>query len=329
MSEIKSENAEITKVSAIVTTYNRPQEARRAIRSVLAQTYQALEVIVVEDGSDSGIEAWLKQEGWNHVQYVRHVSNKGLAAARNTGISLTKGEYIGFLDDDDEWTPERIDRQVQLLDTLTPTQKEKLGVIYCGTEVRYPSFSRVRIDSSANKGSLKEAIIQQGAKTPSSSFLFSKKALQSVGGFDETLLSCIDHDIWMALAVGGYEAHYVDKPLVINYDRSNRQTMITDTAKRIRGVRQYVEKWIPVYQQWLGDEQGLAYGEKYFARVMALLAGQKLAEGKLSEFNQTVHAIFNFSKQHYYNFSVITQYVVRLVVRRVIPPQIIAWVQGH
>ncbi len=92
-------------VTAVVTTYNRPQLVQRAIKSVLSQTYEPLEIILVEDGSDSGVGAWLQEERLEHIHYICHEENRGLAAARNTGLKLSHGTYIAYLDDDDEEPP--------------------------------------------------------------------------------------------------------------------------------------------------------------------------------------------------------------------------------
>ena len=75
-------------VTVVVTTYNRPEMVHHAIQSVLAQTYEPLEIIIVEDGSDSGLEAWLQEKCFTQIRYIRHEKNQGLAAARNTAIEM-------------------------------------------------------------------------------------------------------------------------------------------------------------------------------------------------------------------------------------------------
>jgi len=310
-------------VTAVVTTYNRPQLVRRAIRSVVAQTYEPLEIIVVEDGSDSGLEAWLQGEELSHVRYVRHRENRGLAAARNTGLKLASGEYIAYLDDDDEWKPERIEKQMQQLARLTQEERNRLGVIYCGQEVHFPGRSRVSIAHPRNEGNLRGAIKRQGAITLGSTCLFSKVALQRVGGFDEALPSSIDDDIWMALAANEYDAHVLDEPLVISYEHHVRQRMTNDAATRVRGVRKYVEKWEPTYQAWFGETAGTMYGQRYFARVIATLAAAKLVAGDLPEAWQAIQAIFTYSTRTGYNLSVLFRSIAAFGAHRFLPDWII------
>ncbi|MDR9432101.1 MAG: glycosyltransferase family 2 protein, partial [Natronomonas sp.] len=93
-------------VTAAVTTYDRYDSAKRAVESVLDQTYEEIELVVVEDGTGSGIGDWLDAEGID-ARYIRHDANRGLAAARNTAIAASRTDYIAFLDDDDEWKPRR------------------------------------------------------------------------------------------------------------------------------------------------------------------------------------------------------------------------------
>lgn len=303
-------------VTAVVTTYNRPQLVRRAIRSVLAQTYKPSEIIVVEDGTESGVETWLQQEGYSAVQYICHEHNKGLATARNTGLEQASGDYIAYLDDDDLWKPDRIAKQVRLLSQLSASQQEKTGVIYCIYETRYSSETVVANGREYNSGLLRESIIkQEKLTTPPSSFLFKKTALQEVGGFDEQLISSIDHDIWMALANADYHAYYIDDPLVIN-SKEGQGTMVTNTAPRILGVLQFSEKWRPVFREWIGKDRGDEFVDQYVARVLAKLAGEK-AEG--GEWKDAAHVFAESFKQpapFIYNLRVQTDSVCRGIVRR-------------
>jgi glycosyltransferase involved in cell wall biosynthesis len=310
-------------VTAVITTYNRPQLVRRAIRSVVAQTYEPLEIIVVEDGSESGVEAWLQDEGLNLVRYVRHGENKGLAASRNTGLKLASGEYVAYLDDDDEWKPEHIERQMQQLAQLPLEERDRLGVIYCGHEVHFAGRSRISIAHPRNEGILREAIMRQGAVTLGSTCLFSKAALQKVGGFDEMLPSSIDDDIWMALATHEYEAQILDEPLVVSYEHHFRRRMTSSAASRIQGVRRYVEKWEPTYQAWFGETAGTKYGQRYFARVVATLAAAKLVVGDLAEAWQAVRAIFIYSTQTGYNLLILLRSIAVFGAYRFLPDRII------
>lgn len=283
-------------VTVVITTFKRLESVKQALESVMHQTYKNLEVIVVEDGSDSGIEDWIKQTEYA-IQYVRHDHNRGLATARNTGLKLSKADYIAYLDDDDEWKPERIEKQIEILNKLPGEAVKRLGVIYCGTEIRVTGTARVHTGHPKNHGPLRESILRAGAITLPSTCLFSKKALREVGGFDEKLPSSIDHDIWMKLAANDYEAFALDLPLVIVRTEFKKKRMTNDTLTRIEGVKMFVEKWQPTFQEWLGKEKGAAYSRRYFTRAISGLALNSLWGGRIRDFAQALKSMFGFNPE--------------------------------
>lgn len=122
-------------VTAVITTYKRePEIVKRAIDSVLAQTYKHINIVVVDDSPadyelrDSVEKLVLDHFAEANITYVQHERNLGACAARNTGLSLVNSEFVAFLDDDDEWLPEKIEKQVKKFrecDELT-------ALVYCG-----------------------------------------------------------------------------------------------------------------------------------------------------------------------------------------------------
>lgn len=307
-------------VSVVITTYERPALCKRAVRSVQAQTVEPAELIVVEDASESDLEYWFETKAPG-ATYVRHESNRGLAAARNTGLSRASGDYIAYLDDDDEWKPERLERQVEVLDGLSSEYREALGVIYCGVERRSPDGEQLSVALPENEGNLAGSIREVGANTLPSACLFRTEALEDVSGFDESLPSSIDHDIWMQLAVAGYEARRVMEPLVVTYV-SDRAQMTTNTDRRIEGVRKYVEKWEPTYHEWYGEEAGATYADQYYARVIARLAAKNLVSGDIGGFWSASRSIFEMSGETWYNVSVLVRTVGRRVASRALPRRV-------
>lgn len=275
-------------ISVVITTYQRPKLVKRAIESVVNQTYQINEIIVIEDASDSGIETWIKYN-YPNVRYIRNKNNFGLAGSRNVGIRESKWGWIAFLDDDDEWLEQRLEFQVKALRNqidITEIHVSQVGVEFIGINGKVK-----HIQLPLNVGNLKESIIEKGLSTPSSSFLFRKEALLSIGGFDEDLVSSVDHDIWMKMAVAGYNTLTVEKPLVRVYEECN-DTMMTDTEKRIKGVGQFLEKWLPTFKEWFGDEKSNEYIKDYYSTVVGRLAIAKLYGGYISDFIISVKSIY-------------------------------------
>ncbi len=114
-------------VSVIIPTYNRAVLVKRAIQSILDQTYDNFEVIVVDDASTDSTVTVIANIEDERLKYIRHEVNGHASAARNTGIASAKGELIAFLDDDDEWFPSKLEKQVPVLVNASP----EVGLVYC------------------------------------------------------------------------------------------------------------------------------------------------------------------------------------------------------
>lgn len=283
----------IMKITAAITTYNRFEYAKRAIKSVLSQTYSPFEIIVVEDGSDSGIGTFLEKQHPDII-YINHKTNAGLAAARNTVLHKSKGDWIAYLDDDDEWMPQRLYSQVEYFYNTPPDKRSDIACIQVGSQLKAPNGDVICKNLPKNEGLLSTSIKSYGAVTPSSSFLFEKSSLKAVGGFDETIGSGIDHDIWMKMAVAGYENRCVQK-VQVNIYRDSRATMMTDAKKRILGLLAYSRKWNKTYAEWYGCRTGRDKMCRYFTKVIGTLAAEKLSQGDLKHFVIALHAISRFS----------------------------------
>src|SRR5215469_10447854 len=102
-------------ISVIIPLYNRRDEIGRAIASALGQSRAPDEVIVVDDASRDGSAETVAALGDNRIRLMRHERNRGAAAARNTGIAAAQGDWIALLDSDDEWEPEKLAQQVEML----------------------------------------------------------------------------------------------------------------------------------------------------------------------------------------------------------------------
>ncbi len=305
-------------VTAVVTTYDRFWEAKRAILSAYEQSYKKLEIIVVEDGSISCIENWISQNNLESINYIRLEENHGLSFVRNVALNSAKGKYITFLDDDDEWKKNRIEILIDKIIELGEDKNVDFGVIHSSLETRFPGKRRTpKFLKAANNGILKEAIIKEGIQTISSSPLFSRKALLQVGGFDESLVSGIDHDIWMAIAVRGFRCVVVEEPLVISYSRLNRFTMMNDLHSRIGGVNQFVKKWLPVINDWHGNCRGECWIQKYQVVVIAYLLGFRVANMDLKGAKECIRVICQVSDNKLYNYMIVLKAIIRGLIQRV------------
>ncbi|HUR41104.1 MAG TPA: glycosyltransferase [Verrucomicrobiae bacterium] len=177
-------------VSVILPTYNRASVLRRALGSILAQTYRNLDVIVVDDGSSDDTEGVVRGMGDARVRYIRK-ENRGPGAARNAGIVLARGELIAFQDSDDEWLPEKIAKQVARLQAA-PAQT---GVVVCGhRELRPDAVNELTVDARMARGDTLGSLLT-GLWYITPTWLVRRSALDRAGPFDEHLPSCEDHDL--------------------------------------------------------------------------------------------------------------------------------------
>lgn len=175
------------KVSVIIPTYNRANNIERAINSVLNQTYDNIEIIVVDDNSNNSecrkemIKIMKKYSNNEKVIYLKHEKNKNGAAARNTGINNSTGEYITFLDDDDYFMPNRIEIIVNELE-----KNKKYGGAYTGYAI-VKNKNIINITNSYKKGKFDYELLQQYSFFGTGSNMFFKAAaVKNINGFDES-----------------------------------------------------------------------------------------------------------------------------------------------
>ena len=183
-------------VSVIIPTYNRAHSIEPAVRSVLAQTYTARGLIIVDDGSTDGTTEVLSRFG-DAVRVIRQ-SNAGPSAARNAGVRAARGELVAFLDSDDEWLPEKLERQVPLM--------RAADVVLSATNWRSKDQSECFINSEKSwECDSAPAFVSQpgGHPTMLSSWLVRRDVLVALGGFDESLSYGEDNDLLFRLAFRG------------------------------------------------------------------------------------------------------------------------------
>ena len=202
-------------VSVIIPTYNRENLIGRAIYSVLKQTYQDFEIIVVDDGSTDHTEDVIRQlqNKEKRITYIKNKKNKGAATARNTGISEAKGKYIAFQDSDDEWLSGKLEKQMKMF-KRAPLE---IGVIYTG-------FWRIEGDKKeyipSDKIIKKEGDIHiellKGNFVTTQSIVVRKECFGKAGMFEEDLPRLQDWELVLRLSKY-YHFKCIDEPLLVSY----------------------------------------------------------------------------------------------------------------
>jgi glycosyltransferase involved in cell wall biosynthesis len=200
-------------VSVVLPTYNRAHLLRRAIQSILSQTYQNFEVIVVDDCSRDNTEEVVKRFCDERIRYVRNKERKGAPFSRNVGIKVARGEYVAFQDSDDEWLPKKLEKQV---DVFKNSPKE-VGAVYTsfwwigeGRKVRVPQSNYRRSGEDIH------GILLETNFITTSAAMVKKECFEKAGLFDETLPRLQDWDLWIRISIY-YRFKHIDEPLVIRY----------------------------------------------------------------------------------------------------------------
>ena len=213
-------------IAVIIPTFDRQHFLGRAIDSVLSQTRPAHEVIVIDDGSTDGTVPWLKKE-YPTVKLIEQ-TNQGVSAARNAGIQQAQSEWIALLDSDDEWFPEKLERQVKELQKYPE-------ILFCHTdEIWIRKGVRVNPMKKHQKfgGMIFSKCLDICRISPSSA-LFSRTLLDDVSWFDETLPICEDYDLWLRITAK-FPILFINDPLIIKYGGH-----IDQLSRLVDGIEQY------------------------------------------------------------------------------------------
>ncbi|MCC6457182.1 MAG: glycosyltransferase family 2 protein [Caldilineaceae bacterium] len=232
------------KISVIIPTYNRSPLLRRAVSSVLSQTFADFELLIVDDHSSDDTAEAVAEFNDSRIHYIRHEENRGSSATRNTGIRHARGELISFLDDDDEYlscalaeicnafkdAPESIGYMVGgIIDVCdTPAGEKEIGVRYpkapkyASREQNYLSFLR-RTPFGTNRG-----------------VTFRRDSFEVAGLFDEDLRSAVDRDLFIRFA-RHFEFATIPKPLVRVHQHAGPQ-LTNHSPKRVAAYEKIAEK---------------------------------------------------------------------------------------
>jgi glycosyltransferase involved in cell wall biosynthesis len=227
------------RVSVIIPAYNAARYLPDSIDSVVAQSYSDWEAIVIDDGSTDStpevVGAFADSLG-DRLVHIRQ-SNRGLPAARNTGVRHSRGEFIALLDADDVWLPDRLAHSVRALD-----EDPAVGLVHAriarmdtnGKIVDYPKCPRKYLS-----GHIAHHIFTRRAHLAVATIQFRKSCLSEVGLFDETMRAVEDRDLWFRIAER-YEIGFIDE--VLAHFRFSPGQMSSDLERMTRGQLAFVNK---------------------------------------------------------------------------------------
>ena len=187
-------------VSVVIPTYNRERYLRDAVESVVAQTYDGWELLVVDDGSTDGTRRYLDEVGDSRVHGVLrgHCGHPG--TLRNVGVRHARGSYIAFLDSDDVWLPDKLARQLADLEAHPDCGWGYSGYVHMDERGRGSEWRNPHHPWTPRGGWILEDVVAEPALIALPTVMVARDLFATVGGFDESLLRCEDVDLWIRLA---------------------------------------------------------------------------------------------------------------------------------
>ena len=256
------------RVTIVIPTYNALAFLPETLASVYQQTYQDFEVIVVDDGSADGSLDWLKAQNFARLRALSQ-ENQGVSVARNRGVREARGEFIAFLDADDLWEPEKLEKQLAVF-----AAKPDTGLVHTGTRILEADGSLGATFGVSAEGDTLTRVIRSNPIRCGSTPLVKKACFEEVGLFDSSLLRSEDWEMWVRVAAK-YPFGVVDEPLV-RY-RQHASNKSKDYKKLLQNMERIVEK---IYEQVPAELQSIkaeAYGFIYLHTAWrALFAGDAL-----------------------------------------------------
>jgi glycosyltransferase involved in cell wall biosynthesis len=243
-------------VSVVVPSYDRPDRLHDALDSVAEQTYDRIEVVVVDDHSPEPVEQSLtdRRDGYPHeLTVVRHDTNRGASAARNTGIERVEGSWIAFLDDDDAWAPDKLARQVDRI-----RGDDEVGVVYTGMRVVDDDGNTLRTQRATHSGDLTRTLLCRNVVGSFSVVMVRRAAIEDAGTLDERFPSWQDLE-WYVRLSKHWTFAAVEEP-VVQITQETGHEQISDDFRRIRdeSARLFVEKY-----ESLAADQGRLFRRKF------------------------------------------------------------------
>ncbi len=251
-------------ISVVITTYNRLGLVGRAVQSVLNQSRQPDEIILVDDGSTDSTEKVIPQT-FPSIQYIQQ-KNRGISQARNRGISRSSGDWIAFLDSDDEWLPDKLKKQSNAL-----KKKPEYRICYTN-EIWIRRGVRVNPKKIHQKfsGDIFNKCLPLCIISPSS-VMIHRSLFDEYGGFDPSLPVCEDYDLWLRLCAF-LPVLYVKEQLIIKYGGHPDQL-----SQKYWGMDRYriaaLEKIIK--NSRLDDQKRMAATEMLLNKINIYLTGAR------------------------------------------------------
>lgn len=239
------------KISVIIPTHNRADLLPRAIKSVQNQTLPVDEIIVVSDGSTDNTDEVVQemQNKDERIKLISYYPGHNGNYARNQGLAAATGEYIAFLDDDDEWLPEKTEKQMKVFQD-NPTY----GLVYTAQNCIFTDTGIAYNTKPSWKGDLAQRIFLHNDIGTPSQVIVKADILKKTGNFDLELGALQDYDLWIRCCQVT-KIGFVKEPCINYYNASSTNQVSANTEKFIRASRHIVKKYESIIAAFSPDFQ--------------------------------------------------------------------------
>jgi len=273
-------------VSVIIPTHNRAGMLKRAIDSVLSQTYKDFELIIVDDGSKDNTRQVAESYKDKRIRFFQHKTTKGASAARNTGIKKVRGKYLAFLDDDDEWIPKKLEKQMPII----INSSKKVGLVYGWMEY-FQDGKSIKVYNPKLKGNVFKSMLSTQAIGGCPTLVIKKEVIQKVGLFDENLPRGNDGDFIRRISKY-YLVDFIPE-IVANVYVGHKDRISVNTKKSINNVIHALKYRLV---QFKSDFQ--AYPDEH-AKVLFKIAEHYLMLNKFTSWYKFARKASKISKNYH------------------------------
>jgi len=300
-------------VSVIIPTYNRAKIIKKSIDSVLAQTYQDIEIIIVDDGSKDNTKELIESLNNPKIKYF-YQENAGASAARNTGIKNASGQFIAFLDSDDVWLSEKLEKQLDVF-----KNNENIDIVYSGFKWIEETGDKYEINRFKNYKTKKEfAKFLLCNMLPICPIVMIKKSVfDNIGVFDENLIVAEDWEFCLR-ALPHHNFYYIDEVLTHFYRNNKSLSATADIEKMKKTHLDVLERFFALKDNYknYGIFKNRALSHQYF--VFALMTFYRARNNQVTP--PVVETIkytakgFCFSPAYYFSKKQILRFIARVAV---------------
>lgn len=199
-------------VSVVIPTHNRVDDLSRAIDSVINQTILPQEILVVDDVSDLDTKKLVDRYSHCKVRYILNTIGRGASSSRNLGTREARGNFVAFLDDDDEWLPHKLEEQLNEI-----KDKPNVDAVFTRILVRYEELGIEYSTNAENRTNIIKSILVENFLGATISAMINRQRLIDLGGFDPNFPAREEYDLWIRLIATGSTISVIEKPLAISY----------------------------------------------------------------------------------------------------------------